>query len=73
VSDLPVLGWCRWSAGDPLLVDEAAEDGFAVDTVVGQVNGGWQSGFGLGWGQLSDAAVRSGRVVVLQVAGEGSA
>ncbi len=61
------------SAGDLVLVDEAAEDGPAVDLVIGQVDGGWRSCFGLRWGQLSDAAVRSGRVVVLQVAGEGSA
>jgi hypothetical protein len=35
------------STGDPILVDESAEDRSAVDAVLGEVDGAWWSGFGL--------------------------
>jgi hypothetical protein len=61
------------SAGDLVLVDESAEDCCAVDSVLGEVDGAWWSGFGLCWAELAQGAVGPVFVVVLQVAGEGSA
>ncbi|MFJ7948853.1 hypothetical protein ACIQ6K_35270 [Streptomyces sp. NPDC096354] len=35
------------STGNLILVDESAEDRFAVDAVLGDIDGAWWSGFGL--------------------------
>ena len=46
---------------------ESPEDLFPADPVVGEVDRfGWP-GAGLGWGELSEGAVRPGGVVMLQV------
>ena len=61
------------STGNPILVDESAEERSAVEVVLGEVDGAWWSGFGLRWTELTQGAVGPLRVVVLQVTGEGSA
>lgn len=66
-------GFSVVSVGDLIFVDEAAEDGSAVDSALGEVDWVWRSGFGLSGGELSDAAVGPGGVVVRQVLGECSA
>jgi hypothetical protein len=68
-----ICGFMVVSTGDLVLVDESAEDRCAVDAVLGEVDGAWWSGFGLRWAELAQGSVKPVSVVVLQVAGEGSA
>lgn len=53
-----------------VLVGESAEDLFAVDPVLGEVDRLGRAGVGLGRGELAGGAVRPGRVVVRQVLGQ---
>jgi hypothetical protein len=70
---LLICGFLVVSTGDLVLADESAEDCCAVDSVLGEVDGAWWSVFGLRWAELVQGAVGPVLVVVLQVAGEGSA
>jgi hypothetical protein len=61
--------WPGWSCDSLVLAGEAAEDWFAADLVLSEVDRRW-SGARLSWWQLPEGSVRPGVVVVLQVFGQ---
>ena len=56
-----------------VFVGESAEDGFSVESVVGEVDRFWRLCFGLSRGELAQAAVRTRLVVVVEVGGQDGA
>ena len=55
------------SGGDVVLVRESAENLFAADPVLGEVDRLWRLSLSLSWCELVEATVRPGCVVVLKV------
>jgi hypothetical protein len=69
-SEMRLGGSCGQLGSDVVLMGESAEDLFAVDPVLGEVDGfGW-AGLCLSRGELAEEAMRPGRVVVPQVLGQ---
>jgi len=61
------------SGSDVVLMGESAEDLFPADPVLGDVDRFGPPGIGLGRGELAEATVRPGSVVVPQVLGQHAA